>query len=197
MTNKFEYLEDNDDISRLNRFSYSYIAQFEIINNNQEFCAASIILPCEGQKTLYKRDDNLSFLVYAECKIKPKSIIINIIHLIDVKNKIESDINDSKNMRIINFFYSILYERYYDNSINIIRKWDCEYIVHKIVDKIFFNIINFERAKALDFHQDLCGILLDKMYKLETYKKVNVDLNNLSNLSHEEIVKLWFTKMQI
>lgn len=222
------YRIDNDDLSNSYRYSFSYLAQYERINDNLEYCAARIDLPKKENGNCMWGDEILYFLVYVACEInyKHKHITVRNIQLFDIKNKVKYDNPDDYNSnRILNFLKDeILVDRYssyflekpvskkdaspFDDcgtpvlvEANIIYENDTEYIIHKIVDKIIFNIVNEPRANSLDFATDLKYVLLDEMYKLEnpcqeltSFVKKDYDffINNPLKLDAKSLRQSWF-----
>jgi hypothetical protein len=230
------YRIDDDDLSNWNRYSFSYLAQYEKINDNLEYCAARINLPKKEDGNLRDKrdygDEILNFLVYVACEInyKHKYVVVRNIQLFDMENKIEYDnLNDYNSNRIFNFLKDeILVDRYCcyflektiykENSspfddcggavlveANIMYELDSEYIVHKIVDKFIFNIVNNSRAESVDFPTDLKYVLLDEMYKLDNpgqeeelvsfvknKKDTEFFIKNPLNLDEQSLRQSWF-----
>ena len=228
------YRIDDDDLSNWNRYNFSYLAQYEKINDNLEYCAARISLPKKKNGNLRDKkdygDEILYFLVYVACEInyKHKYVVVRNIQLFDMENKVEYDnLNDYNSNRIFNFLkYEILVDRYcsyflektvfkedaspFDDcggtvlvEANIMYELDSEYIVHKIVDKLIFNIVNNSRAESVDFPTDLKYVLLDEMYKLEDpfinqelvgYVKKDKEffIKNPLNLDEQSLRQSWF-----
>jgi hypothetical protein len=89
------YRIDDDDLSNWNRYSFSYLAQYEKINDNLEYCAARISLPQKENGNLRDKsdygDEILYFLVYVACEInyKHKYVVVRNIQLFDMENKID------------------------------------------------------------------------------------------------------------
>ena len=228
------YRIDDDDLSNWNRYSFSYLAQYEKINDNLEYCVARISLPKKENGNLRDKkdygDEILYFLVYVACEInyKHKHIVVRNIQLFDIESGFEYDNpNDYNSNRILNFLKDeILFDRYcsyflekpvfkenaspFDDrappilvEANIMYELDSEYIVHKIVDKLIFNIVNNSRAESVDFPTDLKYVLLDEMYKLDNpfvnqelvgfvKKDTQFFINNPLNLDEQSLRQLWF-----
>ena len=107
--NVLSYRIDDDEISNWNRYSFSYLSQYEEINDNLEYCAVRISLPKKNGGNLRDKieyvDETLYFLVYVACEInyKHKHVVVKNIQLFDIINKIEYDNpNDYNSNRIFN-----------------------------------------------------------------------------------------------
>jgi len=225
---KLSYRINDDGISSWNRYSFSYLAQFESINANLEYCAARIWLPKKEKGNLRDRDEILGFLVYAVCEIyyDRKYVLVRNIQLFDTDNKIGYEVPiDNNSIRIMDFFKNeILVDRYCSYFLekpvskegvypfdycspavlmeaNIMYENDSEYIVHKMVDKIIFNIVNIYIADSVDFPRDLHDVLLSEMYKLEktdvnlkTFegKDLSFYIKNPDGLDDKSLRECWF-----
>lgn len=216
------YRIDQDNIGK-ERYRFAYVAQFEKISDNLEYCYASITLPLD--KTLYRSTQTINFLVYTACEISSlhKHIIVKNVQLVNMQNyKTYSYSEDDNSKRILEFLKDeILSDRYCgyflpkvitkDNSsefdytglpiivyVNILFYDSIDYMIHKLVDQIIYNVINHSKTDVLNLPSELKSLVLKELYIYETVtniyikKDLDIFISNPLNLTDKELRRSWF-----
>jgi hypothetical protein len=187
----FNYRIDNDDIGSTRKYLYAYLAQFEYINENIQICNVKIELPRIQSENLYRNPNTIYCLISAVLEKSKNTIIIRNIQGINV-----TDGSDFIPLEFEEFFKNCIVADRFDNyNYKIIYEDDDEYIIHKMMNKIIFKIINKKYLDVLDLHIDIHEKIMNCLYentitKCDFVKKdINYFLNIINNI---DITKLWF-----